>query len=110
MLSKLEYWKKWELSELIDDLQAAKKILDETNHSPKSSEFKTKEDFSEALADEMDEIEHWNGSPIYDFIYNWFSPTSTWSEFVNGEAGELIRERIFGRIKKWKEGTAYKAE
>ena len=109
-MPKMQYWKIWELSELLDDLELAKGLLDKTEDLAESSEFTSKEDFSEALAWEIDDIGHWNGTPIEDNIYNWFSPNGDWGQFIKGEEGEVLRARIFTRIKKWKEGTGYKPQ
>lgn len=98
-LSKVEYWKKWELFELFDDLHEALKLLS-LIHCVKGSEFeKFKLDFEEELGD-------LEGDNVADFtkIWEWFSPGNKWDNLV-GPEGEELGKRIFRRTDRWKYGS-----
>lgn len=101
-LSKIEYWKKWEFFELIEDLHAAVKILSnyEGGHS---GEFLSAQEFHQALEDAIDDIEFGNKTDLTRFWF-WFAPTSVWDDFVGEEAVEL-GNRIFERVDKWKKAN-----
>ncbi|RDC65414.1 hypothetical protein [Adhaeribacter pallidiroseus] len=106
-LSKAEYWKKWELTELLNDLYLAQKLLENRDDLFCPGGFV--EDFKEAFSEELDDLEHWNGSPIYDSIYDWFTPKGKWILLIGEKEGEEVRNRIFNRIKIWRDVTGYKA-
>jgi hypothetical protein len=96
-LSKVEYWKKWELFELFEDLHKAERLLTDISNYRKDSEFgKFKEDFFE----ELYEIK---GDNVADFtrIWEWFAPTKEW-EIFSGQKGKELSNNIFRITDKWK--------
>lgn len=98
-LSKIEYWKKWELFELIEDLHKAEKLLS-TCKAGYSGEFISAEDFHRAFVDELYNIEFDN---VADFtlMWRWFMPNCIWDDFTGTEGLEL-GSRIFARLDRWK--------
>jgi hypothetical protein len=101
-LSKIEYWKKWEFFELIEDLHAAEQILSnyEGGHS---GEFLSAQDFRQTLEDAIDDIEFGNKTDLTRFWF-WFAPTCAWDDFV-GIEGQELGNRIFERVDKWKKAN-----
>lgn len=96
-LSKIDYWKKFELFDLFDYLNKAEKLLIEmTNDNNKSQLLKFKEDYIE----ELYEI---NGSNVADFtkIWEWFGPTKEWDTLL-GEEGKEIGSNVFRITNEWK--------
>lgn len=96
-LSKVDYWKKWELFELFDDLHKAERLLIEIVNERNDSEFlKFKQDFIE----ELYEIK---GDNVADFtrIWEWFTPTKEW-EIFGGQEGKEFGNNIFRITDKWK--------
>ena len=96
-LSKVDYWKKWELFELFDDLHKAEKlVIDILNEKNDDKLIKFKSEFIE----ELYEIE---GDNVADFtrIWEWFSPTKDWDIFV-GQQGHELGSNIFRIADKWK--------
>ncbi|MDH4473328.1 MAG: hypothetical protein QE487_12040 [Fluviicola sp.] len=100
-LSKVDYWKKWEFFELLDDLHAAEKQLSEYKGGY-SEEFLSAEEFHEALIDAIDDIEFGNQTDLTRF-WLWFAPTCAWDDFV-GQEGEELGNKIFERVDRWKKG------
>ncbi|MTI29441.1 hypothetical protein E1171_01310 [Cytophagales bacterium RKSG123] len=98
-LSKIEYWKKWELSELIADLHRAEKLLSEFKVGY-SNNFLSAEEFHKTLVEEIYELEHDN-VPDFTQIWHWFAPTCDWDDLTNMDGFEL-GNRIFNRVDKWK--------
>ena len=98
-LSKIEYWKKWELFELFADLHLAEKMLSEFKGGY-SNKFSSAEEFYKAFVEELYEIEKDN---VADFtqIWNWFAPTCDWDDFT-GMDGLELGNRIFSRVDNWK--------
>lgn len=96
-LYKADYWKKWELYELFDDLHKAKKLLiDILNKKDDDKLLKFKTEFIEELC----EIEADN---VADFtrIWEWFTPTKEWELFC-GQQGQNLGRNIFRIADKWK--------
>lgn len=100
-LSKVDYWKKWEFFELLDDLHEAEKLLSEYTGGY-SGEFLSAEEFHLALIDAIDDIEFGNQTDLTRF-WMWFAPTCEWDDFV-GEEGEELGNKIFERADRWKKG------
>lgn len=98
-LSKIDYWKKWDFFELLDDLHSAEKLLS-NYRGGYSGEFLSAEEFREALLEAIDEIEFGNRIDLTKF-WIWFAPTCEWDDFV-GQEGEDLGNRIFERVDKWK--------
>ena len=98
-LSKIDYWKKWEFFELLDDLHEAEEFLLNFKGSY-SGEFLSAESFHEALVDAIDGIEEGNKTDLTKF-YIWFAPKSQWDE-LTGANGMELGNRIFERVNKWK--------
>lgn len=96
-LTKLEYWSKWELNELIDDAQRAYQLisdcalLDDDPHI----EF-----FKESLELELFDLTHDN-VPDFSNVWQWFRPEGEWSQLTNHKNEEL-REQIYYRSNRWK--------
>jgi hypothetical protein len=100
-LSKVDYWKKWEVFELFDDLREAEKLLN-------SRRYKGNEDiekFKNKFIEEFTEIE---GDNVADFtrIWQWFSPGREWDNQVGAEGKELGK-RIFQRTDRWKRNQEF---
>lgn len=96
-LSKVDYWKKWELFELFDNLSEAETLLNDIANDLKDDGItKFKNDFIE----ELYEIK---GDNVADFtrIWEWFTPTKEWNKFV-GQTGKTIGDNIFRITDKWK--------
>jgi hypothetical protein len=102
-LSKMDYWKKWEFFELLEDLHEAEKLLSNIKVGY-SGEFLSAESFHEALLDAIDEIEEGNQTDLTRF-YIWFAPTSQWDDFAGAEGMEL-GNKIFERVNKWKKANS----
>jgi hypothetical protein len=99
-LSKADYWKKWELSELFDDLHEAEQLLNSRQANGDRDEiFKTK------FIEELGEIE---GDNVADFtrVWEWFSPNNEWDNLVGSEGKELGK-RIFQRTDRWKRNQEF---
>ncbi|RAV97619.1 hypothetical protein DQQ10_27530 [Pseudochryseolinea flava] len=99
-LSKIEYWKKWEIFELFDDLHEAEQLL----NSRKSKGYRH-DKFKTEFTEEFGEIE---GDNVADFtrIWQWFSPNNEWDKVV-GPEGEELRRRIFKRTDRWKRNQEF---
>ncbi len=96
-LSKVDYWKKWELFELFDDLHKGEKLLVDIASSNMDRQFlKFKNDYIE----ELYEIESDN---VADFtrVWEWFKPTKEWNTML-GETGKEIGINVFRITDKWK--------
>jgi len=96
-LSKIEYWKIWELFELFDELHKAENLLVDILDKKNDDELiKFKNEFIE----ELYEIE---GDNVADFtrIWEWFTPTKEWDLFC-GQQGEKLGINIFRIVDKWK--------
>ena len=99
----MDYWKKWEFFELLEDLHEAEKLLSNFKGGY-SGEFLSAMSFHEALLDAIDEIEGGNQADLTRF-YIWFAPTSQWNDFTGTEGIEL-GNRIFERVNKWKKANS----
>ena len=96
-LSKVDYWKKWELFELFDELHKAENLLIDISNEKNDDELiKFKSEFIE----ELYEIE---GDNVADFtrIWEWFTPTKEW-EIFGGKQGRELGSNIFRIADKWK--------
>lgn len=101
-LSKVDYWKKWELSELFNDLHKGEQLLVDIASDNMESQFlKFKDDYIEALY----EIE---GDNVVDFtkIWEWFTPSNEW-ETLLGEKGKEIGSNVFRITDKWKRNQGF---
>jgi len=101
-LSKVDYWKKWELFELFDDLHKAERLLIEIVNERNDSKFlKFKEDYIE----ELYEIK---GDNVADFtrIWEWFTPTKEWEIFA-GQEGKEFGNNIFRITDNWKRNQGF---
>ena len=99
-LSKIEYWKKWEILELFDDLHEAEQLLNSRNFDGDRDEK-----FKAEFLGELGEIE---GDNVADFtrIWEWFSPNNEWDNVV-GPDGEELRKGIFKRTDRWKRNQEF---
>lgn len=98
-LSKEEYFKKWEISELLEDLHLASEMLSQ-REGGYSGEYLSVEEFKLALDEAIDDIEGGNKIDL-SFFYYCFAPTCEWDDFTN-ENGTELGNRIFERVSKWK--------
>ncbi|TXE15456.1 hypothetical protein ES731_15355 [Psychroflexus gondwanensis] len=98
-LSKVEYWKKWEFFELVEDLHKAEKLLAEFKGGY-SNQFDSAQDFHSHLVDFINDIEYGNRIDISE-LWIWFAPTCAWDDLV-GLVGIEIGNRIFERVDNWK--------
>ena len=74
-LSKVDYWKKWEFFELLDDLHAAEKILAEYKGRLLRQIFYPLKSFMRHLLDAIDDIEFGNQTDLSRF---WTMVCSDW--------------------------------
>ena len=98
-LSKEEYWQKWELSKLLEDLHSAERILSKYKGGY-SGQTLSAEEFHEELVEAIDDVEFGNRTYLSRF-WNWFAPTCEWDDFM-GEEGVELGNRIFERVDRWK--------
>jgi len=101
-LSKVDYWKKWELFALFEDLHKGEQLLlDIASNNMESLLIKFKDDFIE----ELYEIE---GDNEADFtrIWEWFSPTKEWEIFL-GENGKEIGSNVYRITDNWKRNQGF---
>lgn len=101
-LSKVDYWKKWELFELFDELHKGERLLIEIAINNFEDQFlKFKNDYIE----ELYEIE---GDNVADFtrIWEWFTPTKEW-EMLLGDKGKEIGDNVFRITDKWKRNQGF---
>jgi hypothetical protein len=101
-LSKDEYYKKWEISELLDDLEKAAEMLSHFEGGY-SNQFIGAEEFHNALEVEIDDIAEGNKNDLSQ-IWIWFAPTTSWDDFV-GLEGMDLGNKIFERVDKWRKGN-----
>jgi hypothetical protein len=96
-LSKVDYWKKWELFELFDELHKAENLLIDILNEKNDDEVNK---FKSEFIEELYEIE---GDNIADFtrIWEWFSPKKEWNLFC-GQKGQKLGSNIFRIADKWK--------
>lgn len=95
-LSKIDYWKKWELFELFDDLHEAEKLLT-------SGQFDEINDIDQFKSEFIEELYDIEGANVADFtrMWIWFSPNKEWESKIGIKGNELGR-RIFQRTDRWK--------
>jgi len=101
-ISKIDYWKKWELFELFDELHKAENFLIDILDKKNDDELiKFKKEFIE----ELYEIE---GDNVADFtrIWEWFTPTKEW-EILLGDKGQKIGRNVFRITDKWKRNQEF---
>jgi hypothetical protein len=96
-LSKIDYWKKWELFELFDDLHKAEKLLSDIATVKQQDDILN---FKSKFVEELYEIE---GDNFADFtrIWEWFAPTKEWDTLI-GKTGKEIGNNIFRITDNWK--------
>jgi hypothetical protein len=96
-LSKNEYWDKWELHELFDDLDEVVQILKDVKNTDSNNDLVN---FKDIFIEEFYEIK---GDNVADFtsIWQWFSPNNEWDK-VMGLKGKELGISIFKRTDRWK--------
>ena len=101
-LSKVEYWNKWQLFELFENLHKAEQILNDTACISNSKELL---DFRQEYVELLNEIEFDN---VADFttIWQWFSPRNKWETLLQDNNKELV-DRIFFITDNWKRNQGF---
>jgi len=100
-LSKVDYWKKWELFELFDDLHKAEHLLTNIKSDDNSQLLKFKIDY-------IEELYELKGDNVADFtrIWDWFTPTKEWDTLV-GQRGKQLGNNIFRIADRWKRNQGF---
>ena len=100
-LSKIDYWRKWELFELFEDLHKAEQLLTSGEYDG-SNDIET---FKSQFIEELHEVESDN---VADFttIWKWFSPNKEWDNTV-GLKGNKLGRKIFQRTDRWKRNQEF---
>lgn len=98
-LTKLEFWEKFELKQLIEDLNIAQSLLEKTS-TPKDSELnKFKEELEEVLYDVS-----YDNVPDFNQVWIWFKPEGKLNTWLNNEK---LRSRIYLRADRWKRNNEF---
>lgn len=102
-ITKIEYWKKWQIPELIEELHLAAILLSDCNDGY-SHEYISIQEFCNELNEEISELEHANRDVGIQLnkIYDWFVPTSVWDDYT-GKKGEQLGNIIFEKVNRWKQ-------
>ncbi|WP_420579885.1 hypothetical protein [Reichenbachiella sp.] len=98
-ITKKDYWLKWEISELIDDLKLVEKIIDK-KYGKESFNHSEQGDAHADLIGVIDEIEYGNRKDLLG-IYELFCINKKLPQLI-GEEGRSKVNRIIGRVTKWK--------
>lgn len=98
-LTKLEFWEKFELKKLIEDLNIAQSLLEETLASKDLELNKFKEEFDEMLYNVSS-----NNVPDFTQVWFWFKPQGKWNELLNNEE---LRSRIYLIADRWKRNNEF---
>jgi hypothetical protein len=95
VLSKVDYWKAFELYALFDDLDRVMAVLEHTDDT--RIDFIA---FKDWFSEELGELE---GANVPDFsrIWAWFAPGSNWDRLMGRQGLELGRS-VFKRADWWK--------
>jgi len=99
VLSKLDYWKAFELYELFDDLDGVIAVLE---HNDTRVDFIA---FKESFTEELGELEGAN-DPDFSRIWEWFAPGSDWDRLMARRGFELGKA-IFKRADRWKRNQEF---
>lgn len=95
--SKIDYWTKWELFELFNDLHQAEKLLfNKVGDNNDSQLLNFKNDFIEELYKLKSE-----NAADFTKIHEWFSPEKEWETMV-GQQGKEVGTNIFRITARWK--------
>jgi hypothetical protein len=95
VLSKLDYWKAFELYALFDDLDRIMAVLEHTDD--------TRIDFialKDCFREELGELEGAN-DPDFSRVWAWFAQDSDWDSLMGKQGRELGRS-VFKRSDRWK--------
>jgi len=103
-ISKIEYWKLWELYELFDDLHLAERLLEDNQ----LESINGTQEFKDQFIEELYEVE---GDNVADFtrIWEWFTPNKQWDINMGIQGGDL-GARIFYRTDRWKRNREFLPE
>lgn len=95
VLSKVGYWKMFELYELFDDLDTVSAVLQQTDNI--LIEFIA---FKDCFIEELGELEGAN-DPNFSKIWLWFYPGGDWDKLMRRPGFELGKS-IYKRADRWK--------
>lgn len=98
-LSKKEYWVKWEISQLLDDLGIVENIFDE-KFGEEKFELTEVGELHANLIEAIDEIEYGNRKDL-NKIYVLFCSNNKISQFIDSRDNTVL-DRITLRVNKWK--------
>jgi hypothetical protein len=95
--TKLEYWSKWELYDLIEDIEKSYGLLAERTHEGNNPHLAY---FKESLEIDLFDLNHDN-VPDFSNVWHWFRPDGEWRQLTK-KSSEEIRESIYYRANRWK--------
>lgn len=96
-LTKIEFWAKFELTKLIEDLRIAQQLIEQNRDAIETREFKK---FASEFDEELFDVSHDN-VPDFTQTWKWFKQGGEWDQLLKNIDNDL-RERIYFRADKWK--------
>jgi hypothetical protein len=95
--SKIDYWKKWELFELFDDLHKAESLLSDI------ATVKHQDDILKFKSEFVEKLYETEGDNVTDLtrIWEWFAPAKEWDTLI-GEIDKGLGNNIFRITDNWK--------
>jgi len=100
VLSKVDYWKAFELFALFDDLDRVKAVLEHTDDI--RIDFIA---FKDWFTEELGELEGAN-NPDFSRVREWFAPNADWDRLMGRQGVELGRS-VFKRADWWKRNQEF---
>jgi len=100
VLSKVDYWKAFELFALFDDLDRIKAVLEHTDDT--RIDFIA---FKDWFTEELGELEGAN-NPDFSRVREWFAPGADWDSLMGRQGFELGRS-VFKRADWWKRNQEF---
>lgn len=96
-LTKSDYWIKWELKELITDVEQALTLLSDLEKEKENPHLHY---FIESLELDLFDLTHDN-NPDFSNVWYWFRTHGDWDQLTQNFNQEL-RGRIYFRANRWK--------